>query len=326
MEMKKPLYLTTEGILKREGNTLYFINKDMKRALPIENIIEVNCLAKVTITSEAAYYLLNMGIPTHFFNKYGFYVGSLYPRENLNSGLVIVKQVEHYLDKDKRLYIAKEIVEGIKDNILKNLKYYKKRKKDVSEYITKIEEIKIEGETISEIMNREAQIWNYYYKSFSSFIEGFEFKSREYHPPTDELNALISYGNSLLYTTTLTEIYNTYLHPSISYLHEPSERRFSLALDIADIFKPIIVERVIFTAVNNRIITKEDFDKDMNFYLKDPAKRKFLQLYDEKLNTTITHKELKRKVSYRSLIRLEAYKIVKHILGDKKYKSFRMWW
>lgn len=325
-KMKKPLYLTTEGIIKREGNTIYFVNKEIKRALPVENIIEVNCLSRITIRSGAAYYLMKMGIPVHFFNKYGYYVGSLYPRENLNSGLIIVKQVEHYLDKDKRLYIAKEIVKGIKDNILKNLKYYKKRGKDVDEYIEKISNVEVEGGSIVDVMNREAQIWSHYYKSFNSFIRGFEMEKREYHPPRDEINALISYGNSLLYTATLTEIYNTYLHPSISYLHEPSERRFSLALDIADIFKPVIVERVIFTAINNRIITKSDFEKDLGFYLKDYAKKKFLRIYDEKMRTTIMHKQLHRKVSYRRLIRLEAYKLVKHIIGDKKYKSFRMWW
>ncbi|MGC8585817.1 MAG: CRISPR-associated endonuclease Cas1, partial [Thermoplasmata archaeon] len=122
------------------------------------------------------------------------------------------------------------------------------------------------------------------------------------------------------------EIYNTYLHPSISYLHEPSERRFSLALDIADIFKPLIVDRIIFTSINNKIIKKDDFDNETNYYLKDNAKKKFIELYNEKLETTVMHKQLKKKVSYRRLIRLEAYKIIKHILGDEDYKSFRMWW
>ncbi len=324
--MKKSIYLITEGIVKKEGNTIYFENKEIKRALPIENILEIQCLAHVTFTSESSYYLLKLGIPVHFFNKYGFYIGSLYPREQLNSGLVIVKQVEHYLDNEKRLYIAKEMVEGIKHNILKNLKYYKKMGKDVDDFIENIEKVDINGKNILEIMNREAQIWSYYYKSFNYFIHGYEMKKRSYRPPEDELNALISFGNSLLYASTLSEIYNTYLHPSISYLHEPSERRFSLALDIADIFKPLIVDRIIFTSINNKIIKKDDFDNETNYYLKDNAKKKFIELYNEKLETTVMHKQLKKKVSYRRLIRLEAYKIIKHILGDENYKSFRMWW
>jgi CRISPR-associated protein Cas1 len=324
--MKKTLYLTNEGVVKRDGNTIYFENKNVRRALPIENISEIQCMAYVTFTSESAFYLMKMGIPVNFFNKYGYYVGSLYPREKLNSGHLIVKQVEHYLDPDKRNFIATEMVSGIKHNILKNLKYYFKTGKDVSTFIESIEGVEIEGKTIPEIMNKEGLIWSYYYKSFNYFIRDYEMKKRTYHPPEDELNALISFGNSLLYSTTLSEIYNTYLHPSISYLHEPSERRFSLALDLADIFKPLIVDRVVFNLINNKIINKEDFSKDSNFYLKEDAKRKFLKLYDEKLETTVMHKNLKRKVSYRHLIRLEAYKLIKHILGDKEYKSFKMWW
>ena len=102
IRMRQPLYLTKEGIIQRDGNTIYFVNKEMKRALPIENIVEINCLSRITVKSGAAYYLMKLGIPVHFFNKYGFYVGSLYPKDQLNSGLVIVKQVEHYLDLEKR--------------------------------------------------------------------------------------------------------------------------------------------------------------------------------------------------------------------------------
>ena len=137
---------------------------------------------------------------------------------------------------------------------------------------------------------------------------------------------MISFGNSLLYYTTLSEIYNTYLHPSISFMHEPSERRFSLALDIADIFKPIIVERTIFNLINNKMISEDDFDRDIGILLNDQGKKTFIKEYNEKLNTTIRHPELNRDVSYRYLIRLECYKLIKHMIGDKKYVSFKMWW
>jgi len=137
---------------------------------------------------------------------------------------------------------------------------------------------------------------------------------------------MISFGNSLLYSVTLSEIYNTYLHPSISYLHEPSERRFSLALDIADIFKPVIVERTIFNLVNNKVIDEGDFNREVGVLLSNSGKRKFIASFDEKMNTTIKHPELGRNVTYRYIIRLEAYKIMKHVLGDKNYVSFKAWW
>ena len=323
--MKEPLYVASEGILKRKENTLFFVNREGKKALPVDNVSEIYAYGKVTLTSGASSMLMKMGIPLHFFNMYGWYEGSLYPRVKLNSGLCVVRQAEHYLDNEKRIAIAQEFINGTKHNILATLKYYRKQKKDVDSFIEEIEKEEIEG-NIDTLRSCEGRIWAAYYKSFGEIVSGFELGTRDYRPPTNELNALISFGNSLLYSTALSEIYNTYLHPSISFLHEPSERRFSLALDIADIFKPIIVERVIFKLVNNRMLTEEDFDKDVGVMLKDKGKRLFLKEYQEKLATTISHPELKKKVSYKYLIRLECYKLIKHILGDKRYSSLKMWW
>ncbi len=323
--MKKPLYLTTNGIIQRKDNTIFFINKDIKQPLPIHSLNEINCEARVTVKSGAASYLMKEGIIVNFFNKYGYYEGSLYPRMQFNSGLVVVNQSKHYLDTDKRNYIAKEFVEGIKHNILTTLKYYKKKGKDLDLFIENIEKEEIKGD-INQIMSHEGRLWHNYYQSFNNITKTFTMDKREIRPPTTELNALISFGNSLLYTTTLSEIYKTYLHPSISYLHEPSERRFSLALDFADIFKPITISRIIFQLINTKQITKKDFNKEVGVMLNKKGKQKFIQAYQKKMEKTIKHKTLNKKVSYRYLIRLEGYKLIKHILNDQKYKSFKMWW
>lgn len=322
----EPIYFVSEGILLRKGNTLYFVNKDVKRALPIQNISEIYCLAKVSLKSGAISLLLKHNIPVHFFNKYGFYEGTLEPKEDLISGKVIVAQAVHYHNLEKRLEIAKEMVRGIKHNILFVLKYYNSRGKTLNEEINKIEDIEITGNTSLQIMGIESQIWKIYYSAFNKILRFFNFTERKFRPPSDEINSLISFGNSLLYATVISELYKTYLHPSISYLHEPLERRYSLALDIADIFKPIIVERLIFYLVNHQIIKKDSFNYEGIITLKDNAKRTFIQAYNEKINTTVMHPTLKRRVSYRALIKFEGYKLVKHILGDKKYSSFKAWW
>jgi len=251
--MKTPLYITSHGKLTRKGNTIYFISEGNKKPLPIHAISEIHCHGKVSLSSGASTILMKEGIPTNFFNKYGYYEGSLYPRINLNSGLIVVKQSEHYLNPEKREFIASEIVKAIQHNTKTILKYYIKKGKDLSFFFEKINKEKIGGH-IPQIMSSEGRIWNNYYQSFNHILKRFNFDKREIRPPTSELNSLISFGNSLLYGTSLSEIYHTYLHPSISFLHEPSERRFSLALDLADIFKPIIVSRIIFTRYYYRII------------------------------------------------------------------------
>ena len=157
--------------------------------------------------------------------------------------------------------------------------------------------------------------------------QNIKFEKRIMHPPDNMINSLISFVNSLIYTKVLSEIYKTQLNPTISYLHEPGVRRFSLALDIAEIFKPLIGDRLIFALLNKKQITEDSFTKELNFlHLKKEASRLIMKQLDERLEKTITHKELGRKVSYQHLMRLECYKLVKHLMGEKEYEGFRIWW
>ena len=75
------------------------------------------------------------------------------------------------------------------------------------------------------------------------------------------------------------------------------------------------------------MLKPEHFEKELNScYLNDAGRRIFIVEYDDKMKTTIQHKDLKRKVSYQRLIRLEAYKLVKHLIGEKDYAGLKMWW
>nr|WQH65301.1 type I-B CRISPR-associated endonuclease Cas1b [Methanosphaera sp. ISO3-F5] len=318
--------MNSNGILYRKDNTLKYTNKEVDKTIPIHAINEINCYGKVSLKSGAITLLQNEKIIVNSFNKYGHYQGSLYPKITLNSGTTIVKQALAYNNPDQRNYIAQEIVQGMKHNMRKTLMYYSKKGKNVTEYIEKIEKEPILNKNINQILSSEGKLWQHYYPAFNEITKNFPLKKREFRPPTNEMNALISFGNSLLYTTTLSEIYHTYLHPSISFLHEPRERRFSLACDIADIFKPIIVSRTIFKLVNTNMINKKSFKDDVGVYLTDKGRQKFIEEYNNKLKTTIKHPNLNKKVSYRYLIRLEGYKLIKHILNDKTYESFKAWW
>lgn len=147
------------------------------------------------------------------------------------------------------------------------------------------------------------------------------------HPPDNMINSLISYVNSLIYSKTLSEVYHTQLNPTISYLHEPGVRRYSLCLDISEVFKPLIGDRLIFSLLNRKQITEESFTQELNFlHLKKEASKLIVRELENSLKKTIKHKELGRQVSYQYLIRLELYKLIKHIIGEKEYEGFKIWW
>lgn len=320
-------YIFSSGELKRKDNNIYFNDK----ALKIEMTSDIYLFGEVTLNTKCLNFLGQNKKAVHFFNYYGFYTGSFYPKETNVSGKLLVKQVEYFQDREKRVELAREIIKSASDNIFRNLRYYNGRGKDLKNEMEIIKNYQFElnkAQDVSEIMGIEGNIRKVYYSTWSKIInQQVDFEKRVKRPPDNMINTLISFINTLIYTTCLSEIYKTQLNPTISYLHSPGDRRFSLCLDITEIFKPLIVDRMIFSLLNKNMINEEDFAKESNFYyLKDKGRKKILEEYDKKLKQTITHKELKREVSYQTLIKLECYKLIKHLLNDKRFEGFKIWW
>lgn len=330
--MKKTIYIFSDGELKRKDNTLFFEGENGRKFIPVENTAEIMVFGEVNLNKRFLEFLTQSEIILHFFNYHGYYVGSYYPREHLNSGYITLKQAEHYNDNNKRIYLAQKFIDGAYKNIRQVLKYYENRGKDLGDIIYCIEKL---GEsidstsTINELMAVEGNIREYYYKSFDEILQNpdFKFDSRTKRPPQNFLNTLISFGNSLMYTTVLSEIYKTHLDPRIGFLHSTNFRRFSLNLDVSEIFKPIIIDRTIFNLVSRKMIIKDDFeDNAEGLLLKEKGKKAFVQEFENKLATTIKHRSLSSSVSYRRLIRLELYKLEKHLMEEQEYQPFIAQW
>ena len=330
--MKRSFYIYNDGMMQRKDNTIRFVNElGSKKDIPIENVGDLYVMSEMNFNTSLINLLAKYGVTVHFFNYYSFYTGSFYPREQLLSGSLLVKQVEHYSDYEKRLEIAKKFIEAAADNIYRNLRYYNSRGKNVKEYMEIIDNLRKRlplSTNIQELMGYEGNIRKVYYEAWNIIIDQeINFEKRIMHPPDNMINTLISFVNSVIYTKVLSEVYMTQLNPTISYLHEPSERRFSLCLDIAEIFKPMIGDRLIFSLLNKKQITEKSFTKGLNrMHLTKEASALILREIDNKLLTTIKHKELNKVVTYKYLMRLECYKLVKHLLGEKEYDGFRIWW
>lgn len=330
--MQQSFYVYNNGDLKRKDNTLRFTSYDgEKRDIPIERISDIYVMSEMSFNTTFLSYISQYGIPIHFFNYYNFYTGSFYPKESNLAGQLLVNQVQHYTEYDKRLLIAKKFIQAAADNIYRNLRYYNGRDKNVSDYMKDIDSLRtglVGVKSIQELMGIEGNIRKKYYAAWSVIInQEIEFDKRVMHLPDNMINSLISFVNSLVYTRTLSEIYHTQLNPTISYLHEPGIRRYSLCLDISEVFKPLIGDRLIFSLLNRKQITEKSFTKELNYlHLKKDASKLIVSEFEKKMKQTIMHKELGRQVSYQYLIRLEAYKLIKHLIGEKEYEGFRIWW
>ena len=361
--MKRPYYLFSSGRLKRQHNSLVLekalserqpddtddedglpsVEPDGVRApFPVESVDSLFLFGEVDINTKLIGFLGQQGIPAFFYDYYGNYTATLYPRENLLSGRLRVQQAQHYLSAKKRLVLAQAFVESALFNIERVIKYYQPRLEGEAQAAVQKTLLSLSKDRdalplttdIPTLMGVEGRIRDRYYQLWPYFLGNevsakFPFNKRERRPPSNELNALISFGNSLCYNTVLRQIYRTALDPTIAFLHEPGDRRFSLSLDLAEVFKPLLVDRAIFRLIKTGEISPKHFEKHLGgCYLSEAGRKIFVEHWDKRLSQTVEHRELNRKVSYERLIRLECYKLVRHLSDpiNEPYQGFHMWW
>lgn len=323
-------YISSMGELTRKDNSLCFRKNGKNVYIPIENTKEIYCLNEISLNTKLLDFLSQNDVVIHFFNYYGGYSGTFYPKDQYLSGRLLVKQVEAF--QNHRAEIARAIVKGIGENLYEVLyHYYKHEKKEVKETIdwirSEFNPRIMQADTINSLMALEGEVWMRFYADFKYFLpEDFILNKRVKRPPDNPMNAMISFGNTLLYGKTISTIYRTHLDQRISYLHEPSERRFSLSLDLSEVFKPVLVYRTIFDLVNNRKIqVAKHFEKKLNYCLLNEEGRKiFIEAFEGRLESVYQHPKLKRKITYRTAMKLDCYKLIKFILEGKEFVPFSL--
>lgn len=353
--MKQNIYIFSNTILRKKNNTL-LVEQDTlakpigefdtspeeselliapsesnrgsnKKIIPAQNVEAIYTFGTVKMNTIFYNMAAKYSIPVHIFNYYGNYTGSFLPKQNINSGNILLDQAKHYTDESKRLIIARKFVEGASLNANANLKYYKFRNcplDDEIERILTLTELIKDSKSIGELMALEGNVKSVYYKSWNKFLkQDIEFEKRVRRPPDNFINSLMSYGNVIMYSMCLNEIYRTGLNPSIGFLHSAGDNRLPLSFDVAEIFKPLIIDKVIFRVINLEMITDTDF-KTRNGYCEigERAKRTFVEEIEKRLKTTFFSKEMKRSITYRTLIRLECHKLIKHLRETEEYNPY----
>ncbi|BBL45732.1 CRISPR-associated endonuclease Cas1 [Nanobdella aerobiophila] len=334
--MSKNIYIISIGKLFRKYNNLYFIDKDKKkRAIPLENISNIFILNKVSITYNALKLIADRNIFLHFFyenrEKGIFYhLGSFVPKHKNPAGIIHIKQALAYNDIQKRSEIALEIVDATRYNMIKVLEKYS----EIKDYVQRLRSYNVKEEfkrnfndwknSINIILGIESNIWQIFYDALDKVLKTYKLEKRTRRPPRNEANAIVSFSNMLLYSQVLSEIYKTHLDPTISFLHEPFERRFSLALDFAEPFKPIITFRILIWLINQDMIKSEHFVKGLDSILLNEYGRKLvIKEFDKRIDETIKIKGKGRK-SIKTFIRKQCYNLERYLIEEYPFEAFRL--
>lgn len=302
--------------------------------IPVERLGAIFAYAPIRINSALLGFLAEKDIPFFQFGYQGNLQGVFQSKLNQRSKAIFVSQANLLSDENSsyRLRLAQEIIHTAWHNIHQTVNYYHRRG-DLSDspkltLDDLLDQVKTANNSLQTLFLREARVRKLWYQIMDLLLNTtFQLKRRDFNPPTNPTNAMISYLNAILYATITRELHQTQLDPQIGILHTTHSTGFPLSYDISEIFKPLFVDRLILSMVRKKQIKLEDFERNSNTCLLNANGRyKVIRAFEAKMRTTIQHPNLNYNTSYRYLIRLECYKLIKHLQNMKEYEAFRIWW
>src|SRR6266571_6657998 len=186
---------------------------------------------------------------------------------------------------------------------------------------------RVEGTALETILGMEGAGSVAYFRCFGKFLSDprqWPFPGRVKRPPTDPVNSLLSFGYSLLTNKVASAVQLVGFDHFVGYLHSSFYGRPALALDIMEEFRPVIVDSVVLTLLNNRMVTPDDFVIELGAYrLKDERRKVFFTKLEERLNEEVTHPIFGYKATYRRCIELQARLLAKCVTGEiDEYQPF----
>jgi CRISPR-associated endonuclease Cas1 subtype I-B len=324
-------HLIADGIITQKDYNLLFENPDKKMYIPQECTECLNLYSNITFSTSFFMFAAQNSLLLNFFDKNGEYQGAFIPYKLSATSSLSVQQALVYADEGKRLWLAKQFATAAAHNIRENLKYYARHSDSAQlrrsiEEITAMMQVEKEAKNAPELMLTEGRVRETYYACLNDIMpnDDFHFTKRTRRPPLDPLNSLISFGNTVLYNRVAKEIYKSRLDIRVGFLHSARRRYESLNLDVAEIFRPVIVEKVIFSLINKRMLGEKlhfDYRDSGAVFLNNEGKKIFLTEFEEKMTQRIKIKT--GTISYAELIRAEIGKLTRYFDKGEPYKAYK---
>ena len=328
-----------------QQNTDGVVQAAYKKRIPLIKVQDVVVMGEVTMTTSALHLLLEKNIEIHFLTHFGTFKGRLSPELSKNSLLRLAQHRAHN-DFSKRCELARRFVIGKLSNQRTLLQRSDRRRteplfqQEIGQMALLIRQLSalsfedevpvvhtlasgdggITGTPLETILGLEGAGSAQYFHCFGNMLsdqQQWPFAGRVKRPPTDPINALLSYGYALLTSQVSAAVQIVGFDQYIGYLHSSTYGRPALSLDLMEEFRPLIVDSVVLTLLNNRMLTPNDFHVELGAYrLKKEPRKLFLTKIEERLNEEITHPIFGYKTKYRRCIELQARLVAKYLTGE----------
>ncbi|MEC4805706.1 MAG: type I-D CRISPR-associated endonuclease Cas1d [Jaaginema sp. PMC 1079.18] len=321
------LYITQpDAVLskKYEAFTVALKQEDetwKKKAIPAQTIEQVVLMGNPSVTGEALGYALELGMPVHYLTTFGKYIGSALPGHSRN-GQLRLAQYNRYYDRDRRLDLAKVFVAGKIHNQFTVLS----RLNVASNPLKQRKALVKQQQTLDEVRGVEGLAAREYFAGIATILEetwGFNHRNRR--PPTDPVNALLSFGYGLLRVQVTAATHLAGLDPYIGYLHEVHHGQPAMVLDLMEEFRALVADRVVLSVLRTREIQKSDFQESLGAYrLSDTGRKTFLNAFERKMNDEFKHPTFGYRCTYRRAVELQARLLARHLQEDIPYKPLML--
>ncbi|MEU9891061.1 type I-B CRISPR-associated endonuclease Cas1b [Sphaerisporangium sp. NPDC051017] len=323
--VSRTYWLTEPCRVRREDGSIRIERADSTPVrIPITDIRDLVIFDHVDLNTSAVSVLSKHGVIVHVLDHYGNYAGALTPAEENSSAHVLRRQVALTADEETKLTIGRALVATTAHNIRWSLETDL-----LDEPLARLDEQLTACESTEQLMGVEGNFRRTVWGVLDTMLPPWlRLEGRTRRPPTNAGNAFISYMNAITYARVLTALRCTPLHPALGFLHADTDRRRNtLALDLAEPFKPLFAERLLRRAAAQKTLRDSDFESGVGYAsLSRDGRKKIAEMIRAELATTVYHRRLRRKVSYEELIHLEALKLVRLCLENEPYKPFRPWW
>jgi CRISPR-associated protein Cas1 len=337
----RALYLNTQGF--RVGcreEVLQVKDKDrVVEEVRIRDLSHVALFGNIQISTQAVQALCEQEIPLTYFSMGGWFYG-ITRGHGLKNVLLRMEQFRLARDQTTCLSLARQFVHGkIRNHRTLLMRNHLEPPEPIILKLRRASEDALGAASLEELLGIEGAAASQYFQQFSGMIKiaddlaapagpapapganqqtfNFNFTNRNRRPPTDPVNAMLSLAYSLLSKDCTLAALAVGFDPYIGFYHQPRFGRPALALDLMEEMRPLVAESTVLSCINNRVVTEKDFVRAGEAVnLAAPGRKRFFQMYEQRMTSLITHPLFDYKVSYRRALELQARLLAKTLTGE----------